>query len=584
MSESTLPTQNPNRTIRSAANDAGDSFAESANARVGESDAARATNADDRTAAVDARHGIGISDGVDSRRPDETDAPRAAGPTAHDATPAIRARAFTFAYPVPVAPDAPDAAPPCQSSIGPIDWDVPQGAFQLLVGTTGSGKTTLLRNCKTAIAPHGSTAGALEIFGIPAENLTAQQSATLVGYVAQSPENQIVCDTVWHEIAFGLENLGTPQNEMRRRVAEVAHFFDIEPWFRRQISELSGGQKQIVTLAGILAMKPRILLLDEPTSQLDPVAEKTFLHALFRVNRELGITVVVATHAPEAMADYATEAVCMEQGSLRRVPVNHFAAKPLEAEVLRRAHQLSSSPTGVPLPCIALNDAYYRYDKSSDWVLRGLDLEVLPGTIHALVGGNGCGKSTLLKVIAGVAPIERGRVENSLAQSQALLPQNPKALFVCDSVEEELCEWQQACGYSDADVKRIAAQFNLASRMAHHPYDLSGGQQQLLAFAKLLLTRPKLLLLDEPTKGLDSHTKQSVARALFALARNGATIVMATHDLPFAALISSSSTMLFDGENAATQPSADFFADNLFYRPVNDAFARRWANHQDGEQ
>lgn len=476
MSESTLPTQNPNRTIRSAANDAGDTFAESANARVGESDAARAINADDRTAAVDARHGIAISDGVDSRRPDETDTPRAAGPTAHDATPAIRARAFTFAYSAPGAPDAPAAAPSHQSSIGSIDWDVPQGAFQLLVGTTGSGKTTLLRNCKTAIAPHGSTAGALEIFGIPAEDLTAQQSATLVGYVAQSPENQIVCDTVWHEIAFGLENLGTPQNEMRRRVAEVAHFFGIEPWFRRQISELSGGQKQIVTLAGILAMKPRLLLLDEPTSQLDPVAEKTFLHALFRVNRELGITVVVATHAPEAMADYATDAVCMEQGSLRLVPVDHFAAKPLEAEVLRRAHQPSSSPTSVPLPCIALNDAYYRYDKSSDWVLRGLDLEVLPGTIHALVGGNGCGKSTLLKVIAGVAPIERGRVENGLAQSQALLPQNPKALFVCDSVEEELREWQQACGYSDADVKRIAAQFNLASRMAHHPYDLSGGQ------------------------------------------------------------------------------------------------------------
>lgn len=243
MSESTLPTQNFNRKIRSAANDAGNAFAGPANARVGESDAARATNADGRTAAVDARHGIGISDGVDSRQPDETDAPRAAGPTAHDATPAIRARAFTFAYPVPVAPDAPDVAPPCQSSIGPVDWDVPQGAFQLLVGTTGSGKTTLLRNCKTAIAPHGSTTGALEIFGIPAENLTAQQSATLVGYVAQSPENQIVCDTVWHEIAFGLENLGTPQNEMRRRVAEVAHFFGIEPWFRRQISELSGGQK-----------------------------------------------------------------------------------------------------------------------------------------------------------------------------------------------------------------------------------------------------------------------------------------------------------------------------------------------------
>lgn len=584
MSESALPMQNPNRTIRNATNDAGDTFAGSANAHVGESDATRAADAEPRTAAADARHGIGISDGDDSRRPDETDAPSTEGPTAHDAALAIRARAFTFAYPASVTSTAPDVAPPRENAIGPIDWDVPQGAFQLLVGTTGSGKTTLLRNCKSAIAPHGNTSGTLEIFGIPAKDLTAQQSATLVGYVAQSPENQIVCDTVWHEIAFGLENLGTPQSEMRRRVAEVAHFFGIEPWFRRQISELSGGQKQIVTLAGILAMKPRILLLDEPTSQLDPVAEKTFLHALFRVNRELGITVVVATHAPEAMADYATDAVRMEQGSLRRVSVDHFTVKPLDATVLRRAQQLNSSPTGTSLPCIALNDAYYRYDKSSDWVLRGLDLEVFPGTIHALVGGNGCGKSTLLKVIAGVAPLERGRVENSLAQSQALLPQNPKALFVCDSVEEELCEWQQACGYSDADVKRIAAQFDLASRMAHHPYDLSGGQQQLLAFAKLLLTRPKLLLLDEPTKGLDSRTKESVARALLALARNGATIIMATHDLPFAALISNSSTMLFDGENAATQPSADFFADNLFYRPVNDAFARNWASRQDGAQ
>ncbi|MFR8045124.1 MAG: energy-coupling factor ABC transporter ATP-binding protein [Eggerthella lenta] len=150
------------------------------------------------------------------------------------------------------------------------------------------------------------------------DELDAREAAATVGYVAQSPENQIVCDSVWHELAFGLENLGVEQDEMRRRVAEVAHFFGIEPWFRRSVAELSGGQKQMTTLAGTLAMQPRLLLLDEPTAQLDPVAEKNFLHALFRVNRELGITVVVATHAPEAMAEYATDMVELRDGRMRR--------------------------------------------------------------------------------------------------------------------------------------------------------------------------------------------------------------------------------------------------------------------------
>ena len=188
---------------------------------------------------------------------------------------AIEARGFAFRYPESTA------------SIGPLDWTVEEGAFQLLVGATGSGKTTLLSSCKPAIAPAGERAGALRAFGRPVDELDAREAAATVGYVAQSPENQIVCDSVWHELAFGLENLGVEQDEMRRRVAEVAHFFGIEPWFRRSVAELSGGQKQMTTLAGTLAMQPRLLLLDEPTAQLDPVAEKNFLHALFRVNREL---------------------------------------------------------------------------------------------------------------------------------------------------------------------------------------------------------------------------------------------------------------------------------------------------------
>lgn len=213
-------------------------------------------------------------------------------------------------------------------------------------------------------------------------------------------------------------------------------------------------------------------------------------------------------------------------------------------------------------------------------MLRGFDLRVAQGSIHALIGGNGCGKSTLLRVIAGVQKLDRGACVNVLVQRQALLPQDPKGLFVCDTVQEELSEWQHACGYADADVDAIAQAFGLAERLSNHPYDLSGGQQQqLLALAKLLLTKSSLLLLDELTKGLDPQTKCQVTKAIQEQARAGVTVVMATHDLPFAALVADEATMLFDGESAATQPVPEFFADNLFFSPsvrfLRQAMARK---------
>ena len=476
---------------------------------------------------------------------------------------AIEARGFAFRYPESTA------------SIGPLDWTVEEGAFQLLVGATGSGKTTLLSSCKPAIAPAGERAGALRAFGRPVDELDAREAAATVGYVAQSPENQIVCDSVWHELAFGLENLGVEQDEMRRRVAEVAHFFGIEPWFRRSVAELSGGQKQMTTLAGTLAMQPRLLLLDEPTAQLDPVAEKNFLHALFRVNRELGITVVVATHAPEAMAEYATDTVELREGTLIRC----FEPR-AGVSAFRRSESVPVAPASAQddeaAYAVSLHDIHLRYARDADWVLRGCDLRVTAGGIHAVVGGNGCGKSTLLRAIAGVVKPERGRVENCLAARQALLPQDPKTLFVCDTVAEELREWQANCGYDNAAIDGVLARFGLDARVSNHPYDLSGGQQQLLAFAKLLLTDPDLLLLDEPTKGLDAPSKLLVARTLCDLAQAGATVVLATHDLTFAALVADAATMLFDGEAVCTEPAAAFFAGNLFYRPTEDAFSRLW--------
>ena len=206
------------------------------------------------------------------------------------AMPALEVRDLTFTYPGGVA-----------SVLDRASLVVPDGAFALLTGATGSGKSTLLRLAKPEITPAGERAGEVLAFGADVRSFSPAESASAVGYVFQSPDNQIVCDTVWHEMAFGLENLGVPADEMRRRVAETCNFFGMGPWFRAQTSELSGGQRQTLALAATLAMRPRLLLLDEPTSMLDPIAEKAFLGLLFRANRELGITVVVATHAPQAM-------------------------------------------------------------------------------------------------------------------------------------------------------------------------------------------------------------------------------------------------------------------------------------------
>ena len=328
----------------------------------------------------------------------------------------------------------------------------------------------------------------------------------------------------------------------------------------------------MTTLAGTLAMQPRLLLLDEPTAQLDPVAEKNFLHALFRVNRELGITVVVATHAPEAMAEYATDMVELREGTLIRCFEPRRRVSP-PSSIVRGTARCRMMEAAY---AVSLHDIHLRYARDADWVLRGCDLRVTAGSIHAVVGGNGCGKSTLLRAIARVVKPERGRVENCLAARQALLPQDPKTLFVCDTVAEELREWQANCGYDNAAIDGVLARFGLDARVSNHPYDLSGGQQQLLAFAKLLLTDPDLLLLDEPTKGLDAPSKLLVARTLCDLAQAGATVVLATHDLTFAALVADAATMLFDGEAVCTEPAAAFFAGNLFYRPTEDAFSRLW--------
>lgn len=440
-----------------------------------------------------------------------------------------------------------------------VSMAVPAGAFALLVGGTGSGKSTLLSLAKPQIAPAGDRAGQVRVFGRPVDDLDGA-AACEVGYVFQDPDNQIVCDSVWHEMAFGLENLGTPQGEMRRRVTEASYFFGMGPWFHSDTDALSGGRKQLLALASTLVMQPRVLLLDEPTAQLDPIAARNFLHALFRVNRELGCTVVVATHEPELMADYATCAFELVDGAVRAVEnLGRFKCEATLAE--RGALCDANAPAAV-----SARGAWFRYGRDDDWVLRGLDLEVRQGEVHALVGGNGCGKSTLLALIAGTRRAQRGEVRSAIS-AKAMLPQDPKALFAEERVDEELMEWAHIGGYSADEVQAMMGELGLADRAGLHPYDLSGGQRQMLALGKLLLVHPRLLLLDEPTKGLDRAAREHVAGMIEAARRDGVTVIVSTHDLAFVRRVADRVSLMFDGELACTEPVGEFFRNNLFYRP-----------------
>lgn len=526
------------------------------------------------------------------------------------AAPAVLVEDFSFSYP---SEDGGFPRPVFER----VSLRVEEGAFCVLVGSTGSGKTTLLRSCKPELAPVGEGRGRVSVFGRivfegaeasgasagfsasedPAEPVesaepaepaasprftasadsvrlaassapsasafTPLESAASIGYLMQDPSAQIVCDTVWHEMAFGLENLGFPQDEMRRRVAEAAHFFGIEPWIRKKTEELSGGQKQLVNLAAVLALRPKLLLLDEPTAQLAPNAVKQFLFMLARVNRELGVTVLMATHSPEDVAAYATQRIDLS------VSGEAASRSSVEAALVSRRADRAVLLKGAET-ALSVRDLHFRFGRQEPWILRGANLRVARGSVHALVGGNGCGKTTLLRCLAGVLKPQRGRLSNALARSQAMLPQDPKALFVCDSVREELMEWSGRCGYGWPSARQAAERFSLEECLERHPYDLSGGQQQKLALAKLLLTGPQLLMLDEPTKGLDPASCAEASRIVRELADEGRTVVLVTHDLDFALVTADEVSMVFDGGVTCTEPAEAFFANNLVYRP-NDS-------------
>jgi energy-coupling factor transport system ATP-binding protein len=521
-----------------------------------------------------------------------------------------------------------------------VEWRVARGGFGVLTGNTGSGKSTLLRLCVPALAPRGELCGRLEVNGA-------------VGYVAQNPDAQLVCDTVRRELAFGLENAGMPPDAMRCRIAEVATFLGIDSWMSRRCAELSGGQKQMVALAVALACAPDVLLLDEPTSQLDPIAEQAFVDMLARVWRVAGTTIVVATHSPATFAHLRTtsytldcsktgaiDGMCADESAsmaffanlqLKNTEVRdsglqnnqksaNFAKNKLKnTEVrefensiscLRRfevtkskktpSRQLDASDscnfapdshasgtqTAQAPAQIGLKHVYFAYDRAAAPVLEDCSIAFDAGGVHALVGGNGSGKSTALKLMAGALRPVHGRVISSVDEHRAYLPQNVESLFVCDSVLEELMEWsgggavfskgrrghRSAPGlvvsYGQTQAVEAARAFGLQEALERHPFDLSGGEQRLLAIAKLMLLRPRILLADEPTCGLDAPSCRAVAAVFKGMSDAGLSVIFATHDLDFAAKVADDVAMVFDGQIGCPESTADFFAGNLFYRPA----------------
>ena len=499
-------------------------------------------------------------------------------------SPAITLQGFSFQY-----------AGAKEQALREMDIKVERGEMVLLCGSTGSGKSTLLRCLKRELTPHGQRSGTILFGGREQCKLEPLEAAGRIGFVLQDPDNGIVTDTVWHELAFGLENLGLPTAVIRRRVAETAHFFGIAPWYRRRVHELSGGQKQILNLASIMAMQPEILLLDEPTAQLDPIAAGEFLQALGRIHRELGVTVILCEHRMEEILPMVDSVLYLEAGraAFRGTP-RGFAEFVLAAPSHPFIPALPAAcrlPGGRPLitvaqgrdwigenacklacrksvtdpvpgePVLSAKELWFQYDKGQPYVLRGVELALHRGEILALVGGNGSGKSTALSVLCGLQRPARGRIKRAKGSRVALLVQRPRALFTCDTLREDL----MACATDEKAMLAQAGYFGLTRLLAHHPYDLSGGEMQKAALCKLLLTEPDILLLDEPTKGLDAFAKAEIAALLRRLAGAGKAILLVTHDLEFAAANAHRCAMLFDGEVLCTQAAHAFFLGNMFY-------------------
>lgn len=492
-----------------------------------------------------------------------------------------------------------------KTALNDINLTINQGEFVTICGKSGCGKSTLLRHLKPILTPHGKTSGEIYFDGKSIYDLSDREQAENIGFVMQNPDNQIVTDKVWHELVFGLESLGINSAEIRSKAAEMASFFGIQNWFYENVANLSGGQKQILNLASVMVMNPTLLLLDEPSSQLDPISAHDFFTMLERINTELGVTIILSEHNLSEVFPLSDKVVVMENGKITAENTPYkigeelkqnsmFAALPtptkiyyssgnnsgncpitirdghkwLEKQQINEHFEFKAEKNRINTePILELKDVWFRYEKNSDDILKGLSFKVHENEFYAIVGGNGVGKSTALSVISKINKPYRGKVFINDDTKVAVMPQNPQSLFLKKSVLEELYDavFDVEKEKRKNEIEYVIKLCELDNLLENHPYDLSGGEQQRVALAKMLLRKPDLLVLDEPTKGLDACFKRKLATILKSLQKNGMTVLMVTHDIEFCAEYADICAMFFDGKIVSEAPPRKFFAENNFY-------------------
>lgn len=492
-----------------------------------------------------------------------------------------------------------------KTALNDINLTINQGEFVTICGKSGCGKSTLLRHLKPILTPHGKTSGEIYFNGKSIYDLSDREQAENIGFVMQNPDNQIVTDKVWHELVFGLESLGINSAEIRSKAAEMASFFGIQNWFYENVANLSGGQKQILNLASVMVMNPTLLLLDEPSSQLDPISAHDFFTMLERINTELGVTIILSEHNLSEVFPLSDKVVVMEDGKITAENTPYkigeelkqnsmFAALPtptkiyyslgnnsgncpitirdghkwLEKQQINEHFEFKSEKNRINTePILELKDVWFRYEKNSDDILKGLSFKVHENEFYAIVGGNGVGKSTALSVISKINKPYRGKVFINDDTKVAVMPQNPQSLFLKKSVLEELYDavFDVEKEKRKNEIEYVMKLCELDNLLENHPYDLSGGEHQRVALAKMLLRKPDLLVLDEPTKGLDACFKRKLAMILKSLQKNGMTVLMVTHDIEFCAEYADICAMFFDGNIVSEAPPRKFFAENNFY-------------------
>ena len=543
-----------------------------------------------------------------------------------------------------------------------VNLNIKEGTLNVIMGRSGCGKSTLLRQLKSVLAPAGEKEGEILYRNIPLRDTDHRTQSQEIGFVMQNPDNQIVTDKVWHELAFGLESLGYDNATIRLRVAEMASYFGIQKWFYKNVSELSGGQKQLLNLASVMAMHPSLLILDEPTSQLDPIAASDFLETVKKINRDIGTTVLLTEHRLQDIIPYADRVFVMDEGTLflegtpreigtklkeqhhgmflsMPVPMQIYAGtdsaltcpltvsegrqwireyieeKEIKKEQIQQANQrlekqgeknenetagffghLKRQKENTP-PAIQMKDVWFRYEKDSPDVIQDLSLEVKKGEFYGLVGGNGTGKSTTLSLLGRVHQPYSGRIYldgkdlRSFSDRElycgylGVMPQNPQSIFLKKTVLEDLYsviggkkekpsnEYPISMKKEKA-IEGIVSLTHLEGLLERHPYDLSGGEQQRLALAKVLLLRPKILLMDEPTKGMDAEYKEELGSILKKLQSHGMTIFMISHDVEFVAEYADTTGLFFEGNIVTSKKTRDFFAGNNFYTTAANRMAR----------